>query len=315
MAKISALKMVPTAKLPEFQLKATDILHCFLTEGSANAFAMSQLHLADEQKLRSWGVEHPAHPDRQIGIGMSFVRYDITLPDSMVQKMIRSQHDSSRPTNYVGTVQPNGVNFPVPSAYFVGKDDAGKLQKLPAETDIAALVQERKNICEKKRDEVVNRLVQKAENAEATNTAKMSKIKDRIAKSIEESKSDPTENTPGSCLITQHRSLLSEKAGYTSFIRNLESSYKAKSLRDHNDPSGMKAAHQAIVDVYSQIQRFAVKRDDFEMATFAHNTVEAANGYLISLEHDSKYGEEYQNGISREELDDMGIHVPERDEW
>ena len=177
MAKISALKMVPTAKLPGFHLKATDTLHCFLTEGAANSFAMSQLSMANEQKLRSWGVEDPAHPDKQIGIGTSFVRYDIELPDVMVQQMTRAQHNPNRPTNYIGTVQPNGVHLPQPAAYLIGKDDAGKFQKLPADVDIAAVVQERKEICTQKQEATAHRLAEKEANAEARRAEGLSKQK------------------------------------------------------------------------------------------------------------------------------------------
>lgn len=314
MAKIWALKMVPTAKLPKFELKPSDTLHCFLTMGSATQFAMTQLSMAHENKLFSWAIDHPTNPEKQLGIGMSFVRYEIEMPDVLVGQMTRRQTDPTRPTNYIGAVQPNGVQLPKAEAYIIGRDDGGKFGVHPAaETDIASLVQARKETVQQKSDAIIQRAVAREEQKEE-NIAKMRASR---AISIESMKTDPTEQTPGSALITQHRHILLEQPEYVSFIRNLEASYRARSLRDPEDSSGMKAAHEALVDVYGQIRKAAVKNDDFEMATFAHNTIEAAQSYLIALDHEKKYDAEQESGggISRQELEELGIHVPERDEW
>lgn len=314
MAKVWALKMVPTAKLPKFELKPSDTLHCFLTMGAATQFAMSQLSMAHENKLFSWAIDHPTNPEKQLGIGMSFVRYEVDMPDELVRQMTLRQTDPTRPTNYIGAVQPNGVQLPKAEAYITGKDDGGKFGVHPAaETDIVALVQERKNVVQAKADA----LEQRAANRAAHKEESIAKMRASRAASIEEMKADPTEQTPGSALITRHRQMLLEQPDYNNFIRNLEASYRARSLRDPDDTSGMKAAHEALVDVYGQIRKAAVKNNDFEMATFAHNTVEAAQSYLIALDHEKKYASEQESGggISRQELEELGIHVPEHDEW
>lgn len=314
MAKVWALKMVPTAKLPKFELKPSDTLHCFLTMGAATQFAMSQLSMAHENKLLSWAVDHPTNSKKQLGIGMSFVRYEIEMPDALVRQMTLRQTDPTRPTNYIGAVQPNGVQLPKAEAYITGKDDGGKFGVHPAtETDITALVQNRKDAVQQKADEIAHRAATRIDRKEEG----LAKMRASRAASIEEMKADPGEQTPGSALITRHRRLLSEQPEYASFTRNLEASFRARSLRDPDDTSGMKAAHEALVDVYGQIRKAAVQNNDFEMATFAHNTIEAAQGYLIALDHEKKYvtAEESYGGISQHELEELGIHVPEQEEW
>lgn len=313
MQKVWALRMVPLAKLPNFHLKATDTLHCFLTSGAATQFAMTQLTMAHENNLLSWGVAHPTNPEKQMGIGMSFVRYEIDMPEALVRHMMLRQKDPTRPNNYIGAVQPNGVQLPKAEAYIIGRDDGGKFEVHPAvETDIAALVQARKEAVQQKVEKLEQRAAAKTPQTAETHA----KIRASRIASIEEMKADPAEQTPGSALITQHRHILSEQAEYKNFIRNLEASYRARSLRDPDDVNSMKAAHEALVDVYGQIRKAAIKNDDFEMATFAHNTIEAAQSYLIAIDHDKKYNiPEEQHGISNDELRDLGIYVPERDEW
>ncbi len=316
MAKVYALKAIGTSKLDTFQLKPTDVLHCFLSEGSAASFALSQLDMAEEDRRMSWGIPNPEKPDRQFGLGMTFIRYELDLPGEVLSQMVRAQRDPARPENYAGAIQMNGAQMPEVHAYIVGRDDGGGRKYLWPGVDLKAFVQARKDACVEKQQQAQARVDYKMEHADEIAAQKAENMRQGREKArqthLDNMRSDP--DTPGGAIISKAVAYLRDN-GYHTEAKQLEATFHSRYLRNlENDQNGLLSAHEALVKVFTQLQKSAVKKDDFEMATYAHNTVKAAREYLGSLAQD-RASQGNQPYATNDELSAFGLNPDSRDEW